>query len=313
MPTESERLLSRLSKKATDIADEIDSRQSALDSRLSVLEKELFDLLQTELFGALEFEGGKLKSSSKNLLLLTRIDNVFEQWQRQFGVGLLREFVVGLLDVANMTGEMYAGMGAEQLLRNIATDTAVLHSAIGVDAAGNIIRGSVLYDISQAFQVRQDIKNVVLQAVRQGQTLRVFSQALRKFVVSTPGTSGRLKTHWRTYAYDIFNQAAEVKNEQFRRGLDLQWFIYVGDVIKDSRPFCAKKAGKVFAVVEADREWPNDPDLIGKGSGVPYVPRIDRGRWNCRHRIRYISEEMAVILDKEKVRRIKGEYGSQSI
>ena len=309
MLTESERLLSRLSKKATDIADEIESRQSALDSRLSALERELFDLLQIELFGALEFEGGKLKSSSKNLLLLTRIDNVFEQWQRQFGVGLLREFVVGLLDVANMTGEMYAGMGAEQLLRNIATDTAVLHSAIGVDATGNIIRGSVLYDISQAFQVRQDIKNVVLQAVRQGQTLRDFSQALRKFVVSTPGTSGRLKTHWRTYAYDIFNQATEVKNEQFRRGLDLQWFIYVGDVIKDSRPFCAKKAGKVFAVVEADKEWPSDPDLIGKGSGVPYVPRIDRGRWNCRHRIRYISEEMAVILDKEKVKRIKEKYG----
>ena len=308
MLTESERLLSRLSKKATDIADEIESRQSALDSRLSALERELFDLLQIELFGALEFEGGKLKSSSKNLLLLTRIDNVFEQWQRQFGVGLLREFVVGLLDVANMTGEMYAGMGAEQLLRNIATDTAVLHSAIGVDATGNIIRGSVLYDISQAFQVRQDIKNVVLQAVRQGQTLRDFSQALRKFVVSTPGTSGRLKTHWRTYAYDIFNQATEVKNEQFRRGLDLQWFIYVGDVIKDSRPFCAKKAGKVFAVVEADKEWPSDPDLIGKGSGVPYVPRIDRGRWNCRHRIRYISEEMAVILDKEKVKRIKKKY-----
>lgn len=309
MPTKAERLLSTLSEKADAIAAEIERRQAALDSRLTAIERELFDMLQAELFGGLEFDGGKIKSSSKNLLLLIKIDSVFERWQQQFGTGVLREFVLGLLDVANMTGEMYAGMGAESLLRSIAADASILHAAIGVDAAGNIIRGSVLYDISQAYIVRQDIKSVVLQSIRQGQTLRAFSESLRKFIVSTPQATGRLKSHWRTYAYDIFNQATEIKNDQFRRGLDLQWFIYVGDVIKDSRAFCAKKAGKVFAVVEADREWPSDPDLIGKGSGVPYVPRIDRGRWNCRHRIRYITEEMAVTLDAKKVELIRQRYG----
>ena len=69
------------------------------------------------------------------------------------------------------------------------------------------------------------MKNVVLQAIKQQQTLREFSAALRNYVVSTPDATGRLKTYWRTYAYDIFNQVAEVKNEQFRRGLDLQCFI----------------------------------------------------------------------------------------
>jgi hypothetical protein len=83
----------------------------------------------------------------------------------------------------------------------------------------------------------------------------------------------------------------------------------VGDVIKDSRTFCIKKAGKVFAVIEADTEWPTDPDLIGKGSGIPYTPRIDRGRWNCRHRIRYISEELAKKLDPKKVAQIEQSYG----
>lgn len=312
MPTESERLLARLSRQADAISDEIERRQAGLDRDLARMEKELFAALQTELFGQLQFENGKLITSRQNLLLLLRVDAVFQRWVREFQTGVVRDFALQLLSVAAMTGQMYSDMGAEALVNEIAQDNTVLRAAIGIDDAGRVVPGSILYDVSTVGQVRQDVKNVILQAIRQGQTLREFSTALRDYVVSSQSANGRLKSYWRTYAYDLFNQAAEVKNEQFRQGLDLRWFIYVGDVIKDSRAFCVKKAGKIFAVVEADTEWPKDPDLIGKGSGVPYVPRIDRGRWNCRHRIRYIAEETARVLDSAKVDRIKEKYGSTS-
>jgi hypothetical protein len=166
-----------------------------------------------------------------------------------------------------------------------------------------------LWDVSNAAPVRDGLKNVILKGIQSGATLREFTAQIKDYVTGTPGTAGRLRTHYRTYAYDLFNQVQEAKNEQFRRGLDLQWFLYVGDVIADSRVFCQKKAGRIFAVIEADTEWPKDPDLIGRSSGIPYNPRIDRGRWNCRHRIRYITEEMAEQIDAAKVKRIKQKYG----
>ena len=126
------------------------------------------------------------------------------------------------------------------------------------------------------------------------------------------GECGKLTSFWHGNAYDLFNQAAEIKNEQFRAALKLHWFIYAGDIIKDSRAFCIAKAGKVFADVEADTEWPNDPNLIAKNSGIPYTPRVDRGRMNCRHRIRYITRELAVQLDKKKVELIESKYGKGS-
>ena len=46
MPTESERLFERLSKKAEAIGDAIDERQLALDSALTRMEKDLFTRLQ---------------------------------------------------------------------------------------------------------------------------------------------------------------------------------------------------------------------------------------------------------------------------
>lgn len=311
MPTESEKLLSRLKKKADTITDAIDRGQRNLDKELQAMERVLFLALQDELFGQLKTEGGKLVMSRENLLLLLRVDASFNIWLREFQTGIVRDFAAQLLSIAALTGKMYTDMGAEALVREIAEDNAMLRAAIGIDADGLVIPGTILYDVSTVAQVRQDVKNVVLQAIKQQQTLREFSTTLRDYVVSTPDADGRLKKYWRTYAYDLFNQSTEIKNEQFRRGLDLQWFIYVGDVIKDSREFCRKKAGNVFSVVEADTEWPNDKDLIGKGSGIPYTPRIDRGRWNCRHRIRYISEEMAVTLNANKVKRIQGKYGQK--
>lgn len=311
MPTEAQKLLSRLEKKADAIAAAIDREQSGLDRKLQALERDLFWALQNELFGQLKTDGGKLVMSRENLLLLLRVDAIFNIWLQEFQTGVVRDFAAQLLSIAALTGEMYTDMGVEKLVRKIADDNAMLRAAIGIDADGRVIPGTILYDVSTVAQVRQDVKNVVLQAIKQQQTLRGFSTTLRNYVVSTPDADGRLKKYWRTYAYDLFNQSTEIKNEQFRRGLDLQWFIYVGDVIKDSREFCRKKAGNVFSVVEADTEWPNDKDLIGKGSGIPYTPRIDRGRWNCRHRIRYISEEMAVTLNANKVKRIQGKYGQK--
>lgn len=311
MPTEAEKLLSRLKKKADTITNAIDREQRNLDRELQALERVLFLALQDELFGQLKTEGGKLVMSRENLLLLLRVDAIFNIWLQEFQTGIVLDFAAQLLSIAALTGEMYTNMGTEKLVREIADDNAMLRAAIGIDADGRVIPGTILYDVSTVAQVRQDVKNVVLQAIKQQQTLREFSTTLRDYVVSTPDADGRLKKYWRTYAYDLFNQSTEIKNEQFRRGLDLQWFIYVGDVIKDSREFCRKKAGNVFSVVEADTEWPNDKDLIGKGSGIPYTPRIDRGRWNCRHRIRYISEEMAVTLNANKVKRIQGKYGQK--
>lgn len=207
-----------------------------------------------------------------------------------------------------MTGELYAGEAPAATLAKIIADNTLLLRAIGVTASGNVIKGSILWEVSNSPQVRQGVKSVVISAIQSGWTLAEFTDGLRTFIRGIKGATGRLVNYWRTYAYDIFNQAAEVKNEQFRRGLDMQWLLYVGDIIKDSRAFCVKKAGNVFAVIEADTEWPDDPDLVGKKSGIPYVPRIDRGRWNCRHRIRYITEELALQIDPAKVKLIKAKY-----
>ena len=313
MPDTAAKIIARLSKKADSITDAIERRQMLVDRAVAQAEKDLFRLLIADLAGRLVFRDGKIENGPYNLAMLTRIDAVFEVFSREVLRSVLPEFTQGLFAVMALTGELYTGMQAPEILAAVAQDNATIRAAIGIDDAGNVVRGSVLWEVSTAAQVRNDVKTVVLRSIRSGATLREFTDTLRGYVTGTPQATGRLRTFYRTYAYDLFNQVQEAKNEQFRRGLNLQWFLYVGDVIRDSRTFCRKKANRIFAVSEADTEWPKDPDLIGKGSGVPYTPRIDRGRWNCRHRIRYITEEMAEQIDPAKVARIKKRYGSQRV
>lgn len=303
MPT-----ISELSKQPGLINEAIEKRQDAFGRALSEEEREIYFSLLSGIVEKLTFDkDGKVKRTAKNLLLISQVDKVFDEWAENRGRGLIKEFTEDLLAVAGMTALMYEGEADEAELEAITADNLLILAALGASAAGEILKGGYLWEMWRANQVRQELKSVFLSAIQSRQTLKNLQKTVREFAVGT-GNGGKLLEFWQVFGLDTFNRVQEMKNEQFRERLDLHWFIYVGDVIKNTRDFCRPKAGGVFADVEADTEWPKDPDLPGKTSGIPYTPRIDRGRWNCRHRIRYITRELAIQLDPNKVEAIEKKY-----
>ena len=56
-------------------------------------------------------------------------------------------------------------------------------------------------------------------------------------------------------------------------------FLYYGSLIKDSRDFCRKHAGKVYTTDEINQIWAND-SAQGRDQGSPFIVR---GGYNCRH------------------------------
>ena len=61
--------------------------------------------------------------------------------------------------------------------------------------------------------------------------------------------------------------------------LGLTSYLYYGSIIKDSRDFCRKHAGKVYTEEQIRQIWINDPEQ-GRDQGTPFVVR---GGYNCRH------------------------------
>lgn len=56
-------------------------------------------------------------------------------------------------------------------------------------------------------------------------------------------------------------------------------YLYYGSLIKDSRPFCRKHAGKFYTEEQINKIWADDPEQ-GRDQGTPFIVR---GGYNCRH------------------------------
>ena len=61
--------------------------------------------------------------------------------------------------------------------------------------------------------------------------------------------------------------------------LGLTSYLYYGSIIKDSRNFCRKHAGKVYTEEQIRQIWANDTGQ-GRDQGSPFIVR---GGYNCRH------------------------------
>lgn len=298
-------ILAQFEDAAQRLDEAIDKATDKTARDVMKAQRVLYELLLDEILPRLDTKDGVIVASRQNLAIASFVDAIFETWRRGIVLEITGEFVRRIFATIQLVGDLYEQPEAGQIV----ADTVFLQSALGVDSAGNVVQSSVIGGILAANQVKENVKKSVVAAIMGAQPVRQFLSDMRTYINGTDQTDGVVLRYWKGNALDLFNTTVEVQNDQVRQGLGLGWFMYVGDVIRDSRAFCIKKAGKVFAVAEADAEWPKDPDLIGKTSGLPYTPRIDRGRWNCRHRIRYISEELAAQIDPKKVSLMKKKYG----
>jgi hypothetical protein len=158
-----------------------------------------------------------------------------------------------------------------------------------------LVPGGYLDSLAKTQSVKLTLKNYVINSIASGKGYQKFVTGLKKLVVGTKDTEGSLQKYYRQYAYDKFNQTHEVSNSFAAAEIGLDYFIYQGSVIDSTRAFCEKRAGKVYKISDTST-WAEDSDLVDKKTKATYNPLIERGRYNCRHFINYISRDLALQL-----------------
>jgi hypothetical protein len=166
-----------------------------------------------------------------------------------------------------------------------------------------LIKGGYLDQVTRMQEVRQQLKNYVIQSVNNKKGFQEYLRGIKELVTSSQARDGMIERYYKQFAYDTFNQTDAAINKHYADSLELTWFVYSGGTITTSRQFCIKRADKVYNTEETEK-WKCDPYLIGKPKGVRcdqrYNPLIERGRWNCRHSIRYITESLACQRGREE-------------
>lgn len=286
------------------LSREIDARQRAQILRLRGIERALFEGIVERMVDELVTTSGRITTKRGEAKISEAIDKVFDALDR----GLISEFAKA--SMKDLSGIMLGnkvyykalyestskGKKFNAIYRRV---NATMRKRLGIDTEGKVIGGSFLDRLFTSEPVRQEVKQVVMKAVTGGIPMSKLIRQLSVTVKGSQQIDGSMERYYKGFVLDTYQQYDRAINDQFADRLNMTSFSYEGGLIETSRAFCEQKNGKVFTVDEANRDWPNDPTLPRttkeKETGViiDYVPTVDLGRWQCRHRTRYMSEQMA--------------------
>lgn len=289
---ELDRLFLRASK-------DLDARQRARIKELKGLDRSLFNELVRRIVAGLDTEDGRVKSGKGSASINRMIDLAFATVERA-GLSDFRKSAVGDLSAMIKHGQDYFGAMDDKPMREVnARVRRTMRRRLGFDPdTGKPVEGGQFDRLFDNEPIRTEVKQVVSRGI----TAKIpMAQMLKQLEVTVTGTKespGVLSKALQHLVLDVYQQTDRAINKEYGNRLKLDTFIYAGGLIETSREFCKKRNNQVFTEEEAAK-WKDDPTLPRskkeKDSGVVsgYDPLVDMGRFNCRHRTRYISRELA--------------------
>lgn len=271
--------------------------EEELSASVLTHQQQLYELILSEYMPLFETENGIILSTPTNDALINQIDNIFDKLNDALNKDVLGPMATNIIQSVNLSGEYYVAIGFQKtVIANLLKDKISVEAKLGITPKGFLKKDGYLYKLGQTAEVRQKLKSYVISNLTGDTPFLQFQLGLRNLVIGNKrvkglATTGYLQQYFDQYAIDSFAQVDAVANKQIANELQLEYFVYEGSLIKSSRPFCVKRAGKAFKVSDT-KNWKNDPDLIDKKSKDAYKPLIERGRYRCRHSIRYITKAL---------------------
>lgn len=127
-----------------------------------------------------------------------------------------------------------------------------------------------------------DINKAIYSGAITGTPVKDVVSDVRQLLIGGQDKAGQpLSSHAKTITVTGLRETdATLMQQKAVNDAGIKKFKYFGSLIKDSRDFCVKRAGKVFTL-EQIKAWA-DIQFKGKKEGDPFVTR---GGWNCRHQL----------------------------
>jgi hypothetical protein len=117
-----------------------------------------------------------------------------------------------------------------------------------------------------------------------------LNQLLRQAIKGDAKREARLSRYVKQVSNDSIEQFNRAYMETLTSDIDVDYWIYSGTTIKDSRPFCKARVGKAFTTKQvqswASLTWDGKIPATNKATIKTYL-----GGYNCRHRLLPISKE----------------------
>lgn len=148
--------------------------------------------------------------------------------------------------------------------------------------------------------VKTPLNQILNQNVNSGGSFSGMLEQLRTFIKGNEDLDGRLLSYSRGILRDTLFQYSRSFQQSVTSDLGLEWYRYIGGIVKDSREFCVDRNGGYFHESEikawAKLDWQGKNKLTTESSIFIYC-----GGHNCNHSLVPVSESA---VPKEFLERI---------
>jgi hypothetical protein len=234
----------------------------------------------------------KLQQVATNPAALSGIFRSFVATEYKEVIG---RFVADIISVGRMNGEYFQAVLEGQIPKDYALIKAgaddYLLQRFGLTKAGVPIADGFIDSFIKDASVELEAKKFAYQAIsKKGVGLDSFREGLAAIIEGDSTRVGGYERHFNRYAYDSYQQADSILQEQYAVKLELPAAFYSGGLIADSRAFCKERNGKVWTREEIE-SWELEK-WAGKIPDVSVI--IQRGGYNCRHHFNYLTAKQAL-------------------
>jgi hypothetical protein len=312
----------KVPKKLSDLLREkqeyIDLHRGRMEKSVIKLQDRLLNEVIAEILPNLDVKDGKILDTTKNYQILGDLDKVYKEFTAMSS-SLMSSQISGVTTgLVNLGKNYFAVALTDDLGKRF--DKVVLSTANKMNAriglkGGEMVRGGFLDSFMKDQTLATQIKSFISKSVTGQIDTKDFIKGLGKIVTGDEG-KGALEKQYERYAYDVYQQYDAAYNSTLADEFGMNYFIYQGGLINDSRDFCAAHNNKVWSRDEAEDwrtwtpslgEYPEGYEVKSKSPyDVPsyldypgYDPLVDRGGYNCRHMLGWISDALAKQLRED--------------
>lgn len=281
---------------------EIEKQHERLLRLIDFTEDKLLNMIIDELADELVSNDGKIEFRGEPVKFNAALDRIYDAFVKNENVKIINQIASDFNNILTLNGSYYSLLSVNKNRFSDARQRVkeAMLEKLGIKSNGQLVRGGYLDSLFRDVTVREKIKQLTFKSVAAQKPMKDYLKILRTTIAGTDEIDGALTKYYKGFALDTYQQFDRVANTEYAKELELSAFIYEGGLIETSRKFCIERNGKVFTTKEAE-QWVNDPDLPKtkeeRESGVVvYNPLFDMGRFNCRHMVRYVSNEIAIMM-----------------
>jgi len=272
-----QKLTNFLDKSVEDFSKDLPGVQTKMFNRVQVLLKDL------------ELSRGSVKASVKNLRKINRIKREIEDIVYNAKYFKDVDYFTNAFEISTDLQTGYF----QTMEKNFTTPKFI-----------DVLKKSTMESTKVALTEAGIQANVVDKAaeiiqtnISQGRKFGNMVTDMRNFLTTTPEHVGALKSYASHIVRDSINMYAAQYNQYVSDNLDMQWFVYTGDLRKTSREFCIALVKKryvhksEFGKVAAGNFVPKPKNMKGlKPDTKATNLQILRGGYNCDHLLSPIGE-----------------------